>query len=171
MRASVKCLALIAIVLALFSTAHAAASNKADKAAIKALEQGFAAAFSAKDIPKILSFFAPGDKLLVFDVMTPRQYVGSDAYKASWENFVKSTTGPFHLELSDLQVTTGGGNVAFAHLIHHVTGRMSDGTPLDMTTRVSHDFQKIRGKWLIVHEHVSVPIDFSTGKPDFQSKP
>jgi len=48
---------------------------------------------------------------------------------------------------------------------------MNDGTSLDITTRVTHDYEKIGGRWLIVHEHVSVPIDMSTGKPDFQSKP
>jgi hypothetical protein len=29
----------------------------------------------------------------------------------------------------------------------------------------------VHGKWLIAQEHVSVPVDLSTGKPDFQSKP
>jgi hypothetical protein len=31
--------------------------------------------------------------------------------------------------------------------------------------------RKINGKWLIVQEHVSVPINFTTLKPDFMSRP
>jgi hypothetical protein len=27
------------------------------------------------------------------------------------------------------------------------------------------------GRWLIIHEHVSVPVDLDTGKPDLSSKP
>ncbi|PYV22614.1 MAG: DUF4440 domain-containing protein, partial [Acidobacteria bacterium] len=29
----------------------------------------------------------------------------------------------------------------------------------------------IGGKWLITHEHVSVPVDFASGKADLSSKP
>jgi hypothetical protein len=32
-------------------------------------------------------------------------------------------------------------------------------------------YKKIRGKWLIVHEHVSVPVDLDTGKADLSFKP
>jgi len=30
---------------------------------------------------------------------------------------------------------------------------------------------KIKGKWLIVQEHVSVPVDLATAKADLNSKP
>jgi len=29
----------------------------------------------------------------------------------------------------------------------------------------------VKGKWLIVQEHVSVPVDLVSGKPDMMSKP
>ena len=32
-------------------------------------------------------------------------------------------------------------------------------------------YKKVKGDWLIVQEHASVPVDFDTGKPDFMSKP
>jgi hypothetical protein len=30
--------------------------------------------------------------------------------------------------------------------------------------------ERERGKWLIVHEHVSEPVDLATGKGDFNGK-
>jgi ketosteroid isomerase-like protein len=44
---------------------------------------------------------------------------------------------------------------------------------MDMVARVTDVYRKTDGKWLIVQEHVSVPIDFSSGKPmpDMMSKP
>ena len=44
---------------------------------------------------------------------------------------------------------------------------------MDMTVRLTDVYRKVDGKWLIVQEHVSVPIDFSSGKPvpDLMSKP
>jgi hypothetical protein len=32
-------------------------------------------------------------------------------------------------------------------------------------------YRKLRGHWLIVQEHVSVPVDLDTGKADLLSKP
>jgi ketosteroid isomerase-like protein len=37
--------------------------------------------------------------------------------------------------------------------------------------RVTDVYKKINGNWLVIHEHVSVPVDLDTGKPDLTSKP
>jgi hypothetical protein len=39
--------------------------------------------------------------------------------------------------------------------------------------RVTDDYRKVNGMWLVAQEHVSVPIDFSGQKPapDMMSKP
>jgi hypothetical protein len=31
--------------------------------------------------------------------------------------------------------------------------------------------ENARDRWVIIHEHVSVPVDLDTGKPDLTSKP
>jgi len=45
------------------------------------------------------------------------------------------------------------------------------GAPLDMTLRATDGYTKKDGKWLIAHEHLSVPVDLATGKGDLSSKP
>jgi ketosteroid isomerase-like protein len=40
-----------------------------------------------------------------------------------------------------------------------------------MTVRVTDVYRRINGKWLVVHEHVSVPVDLNTMQPDVSSKP
>ena len=40
-----------------------------------------------------------------------------------------------------------------------------------MTVRVSDVYRKTGGAWWIVQEHVSVPVDLDTGKPDMTAKP
>jgi ketosteroid isomerase-like protein len=37
--------------------------------------------------------------------------------------------------------------------------------------RLTDVYRRINGQWLIEHEHVSVPVDLDTGKPDLASKP
>ncbi|HEV7785554.1 MAG TPA: nuclear transport factor 2 family protein, partial [Thermoanaerobaculia bacterium] len=50
-----------------------------------------------------------------------------------------------------------------------ITGK--DGKPLEVVFRFTDVLKKIDGKWLIVHEHLSVPVDPATGQADFLSKP
>jgi len=73
------------------------------------------------------------------------------------------------IAITDLVVTVSG-NIAFGHSIQHVTGTDRQGRPVDRTVRVTDGYRKIGGSWLIAHEHVSVPVDLATGKPDFTSK-
>jgi ketosteroid isomerase-like protein len=45
------------------------------------------------------------------------------------------------------------------------------GAPVDMTVRLTDVYRKQGDVWLIVHEHVSVPVDLATDKGDLASKP
>jgi ketosteroid isomerase-like protein len=47
----------------------------------------------------------------------------------------------------------------------------ADGSPMEMTVRVTDVYRKMDDKWLIVQEHASVPVDLTTGKADLMSKP
>jgi len=160
----------IALALAWFGLAHQAIAKSDDEAEIKALEEQFAAAVNAKDVDKIMAVYVPDDSLFVFDVIPPRQYVGAKAYRDDWKGFLDGFSGPIKFDISDV-IVIARGNQAFGHCIQHVTGTGKDGKPLDMTVRVSDDYRKIKGKWLIVQEHVSVPVDLATGKADLSSKP
>lgn len=163
-------LAVILFVFAgvLYQTVNATAS---DEAAIRALEERFAKAFNAKDVDAIMAVYVPGNNLFVFDVTPPRQHVGFSDYKKDWEDFLGATSGPIKFEVTDLSITTNGGNLAYGHSIQHVTGQMKDGKPMDTTVRVTDDYRKVNGKWLIAVEHVSVPVDLATGQADVHSKP
>jgi len=149
---------------------HGRAPSK-DEEEIRALEERIAAAFKARDVEAIMKNYAPGAELFVFDVVPPRQYAGFDAYKKDWEDLFASYPGPIEkFELSDLQVTTDG-KLGYGHSIQHVVMNASDGSKLDLTVRVTDCYRKTDGKWLITHEHVSVPVDLATAKADLMSKP
>jgi uncharacterized protein (TIGR02246 family) len=158
-----------AVVAAGASFAGAAqAAPTSDKDAVIALEAQFAAAASAKDVDAIMKVYAPD--VFVFDVVPPRQYVGAAAYRKDWEEVMSGFKGPLKFELTDLAVDVEGP-VAWGHSIQRVTGTDPSGKPSEMTVRVSDVFRKTADGWRIVQEHVSVPVDLATGKPDLQSKP
>jgi len=127
-------------------------------------------AFKAKDVDKIMANYEHSQKLVVFDVIPPREYVGWDAYKKDWQDFLATFDGPITVEMNDLTINADG-NLGFGYSFQRVTGKMKGGEAADFTVRVTDVYRKTAGKWLIAHEHISVPVDMTSGKADLQSKP
>jgi uncharacterized protein (TIGR02246 family) len=159
--------ALGASLISCVGAASPAATAKAD---IRALEDRFAASFNAKDLDGIMKVYAPGKNLFVFDVTPPRQHVGWDDYRKDWQTFLATFKGPIKATVEDLDIFADG-NMAYSHSIQHVTGTDTKDKPVEFAVRVTDVYRKIAGAWRIVHEHVSVPVNFDTMKPDIMSTP
>jgi len=134
-----------------------------DEAAIRALEERFIAAFNDGDIDAIMKNYIPDSSLVVFDVVPRKQYLGADAYRADWVDFFSHFEGKPKIAITELGITVEGG-IGFSHSRQHVTGMDKEGHAVDRWVRVTDGYRKIGGKWLIVMEHVSVPVDLGTGK-------
>jgi ketosteroid isomerase-like protein len=160
----------LAVLAMVIGTATVVRAASGDEASIRALESRFGAAVNAKDVNAIMKVYVPDKSLVVFDVVPPRQYVGAKAYAKDWTDILATFKGPLKFEISDLSVTADG-KLGFSHSIQRLTGTDTTDKPVDLTVRVTDVYRKIKGNWLIVHEHVSVPVDLDTGKPDLASKP
>ena len=158
-----------AIVFTLSTLAFSAPAWADAAADIRALEDRFVAAFKAKDVDSIMKVYAPDQTLIVFDVVPPRQYVGAAAYRKDWQDFLGSFDGPITVELTDLDILADR-NLAYSHSIQRVAGTDKQGKKLDLTVRVTDVYKKALGRWHLIHEHVSVPVDLATDKPDLNSK-
>jgi ketosteroid isomerase-like protein len=163
-------LATLMLSLALAILASASTAWADAKSEIKALEDQFVAAVKAKDVDAIMRNYVPDQSLFVFDVVPPRQYVGAAAYRKDWQEFLGLFPGPISVEISDLDIVSDH-NLAYGHSTQHVAGADKAGKQIDLTVRVTDVYRKIKGHWLVTHEHVSVPVDLDTGKPDLSSKP
>ena len=140
------------------------------RAEIRALLDRYVQAVAARDIDAIMNLYVPNKSLLVFDVLVPRQYAGAAAYRKDWRDFLDSFAGPISAIVTDLEIVAGS-NLAYSHDIEHWLGTDRKGGKVDVTVRVTDVYRKIKGRWLIVHEHNSVPVDLETGKADLNSKP
>lgn len=141
-----------------------------DKAAIEALEKQYNDAFNARDVNGIMSCYATGKRLFVFDAVPPREYPSWDAYKKDWEGLFSTYPGPVSNAISEQSITVIG-TVGYGHNVQAATFTRKDGSKLNITVRVTDVYRELNGKWLIVQEHVSVPVDLESGKADLQSKP
>ena len=168
-KAAVAVTAAGVIGVACFALSGAAAAAD-DEAQIRALEDRFTAAVNAADVDAIMKVYVPDESLVVFDLVPPRQYLGANAYRKDWVDFLAMFKGPLKFDITDLSIAAEG-NLGFSHSIQRIRGTDTKGQPVDVTVRVTDGYRKIGSNWLIVLEHVSVPVDLATGKPDLSSKP
>jgi ketosteroid isomerase-like protein len=92
----------------------------------------------------------------VFFDVRPLQYRGWDAYKSGAEQDLSGFEYlKFHLN-SDAQVHRAG-NIAWGTATCSGEGKLKSGNKLGLEGRWTVIWAKQDGKWLIVHEHLSVP--------------
>lgn len=145
-------------------------STRGDEAAIRAVLNHWAEAFRARNVDGIMSVYAPGDAVVAYDIVPPLEYRGNDAYRKDYEQFLAMFDGPLGLEFREMRIVAGH-DVAFMNSLEHMTGNMKGGQKMDTWVRATSGFQKIDGKWKIVHDHISVPTEFDAGKAVLDLKP
>jgi uncharacterized protein (TIGR02246 family) len=124
---------------------------------VRSIIEDWAAAVRARDIEGVVRHHAAD--LLFFDVIGPVRRKGLEVYRQSWlEEFFPWHGGTGRFDLVDLKVAAGGG-VAFATALLECAGT-EDGKRAAYTLRLTIGLERREGRWLVVHEHHSQPIDF-----------
>jgi uncharacterized protein (TIGR02246 family) len=135
--------------------------SSTDEEGVKAVLERLAAAVRAKDVDRIVECFVPDASLVVFDVSG--NYRGPAPVRKAFAEFLSTIPGPVHFELRE-EAITASATVAFAHAIEHMRATNKMGKAMDATVRNTRCLRKVKGKWLIAHEHVSMPVDQATGR-------
>ena len=167
------------LLIAVATTAQTSAKHASSQAAplqsqsdqqIRAVYDAWAKAFEAKDLDGIMAVYAPGDALVAYDVVPPLQYVGKDAYRKDYQEFLAMYEGPIDIEYRDLRIMSSG-DLGIINALERMSGTLKNGQKSDIWLRATSGLRKINGKWLFVHDHISVPADFETGKAALDLKP
>ncbi|MEP7270945.1 MAG: nuclear transport factor 2 family protein [Acidobacteriota bacterium] len=143
-------------------------SKAANESEIRQLFNDQVKAIRAGDVKGATSSYAPN--VLSFDVVNPLQKTGLEACRKRTEEWFSSFQGAIGFEHRDLTIIAGD-DVAFCHSLNHVDGTKTDGAKLEMWWRATFCLRKIDDKWLITHEHASVPFDVETGHASLDLKP
>jgi len=98
----------------------------------------------------------------IYDIGT--QLVGSQKYKDLWNScFPYFGDSP---KVSRRKVKLYAGNdLAFMHFYSKVSGSNITNPDEQPWCRTTVCFQKTSDAWSVVHEHISMPIDFEKGVP------
>lgn len=164
----------LSLAVATLCLEHTARAGSSDIEQIQTLENNLAAAAAeARNLDAIMKAYVPDEILFVFDVIPPREYVGAKAFRKDWDEFLGNTKRPLKYDITAIAVVVVG-DITYGHSIQRIVATGVKGDPLDLTTegtRVTDVYRKFRGKWMIGQEHISIPVDLDTGKPDYASKP
>lgn len=139
-----------------------------EEAQIHRLFDDWQTAVHERDLDKLMSLY---DRHIVsFDMIPPLQYNGIEAYRKNWQMGFNCMSGPMQFEMQDMHLTVGD-EVAFGHALNHISGTDKDGQTFDNWVRWTTCLRKLNGRWLITHEHVSVPMDMESGRALMDLRP
>lgn len=122
----------------------------------KALIQEIWDAWNTMDPANAAKYYDPGAAHVFFDI-APLKYDGWAAY-ATGAKEVLATFKALNGKVNpDVRVHVRG-NLAWATSTFHMDAVSKDGKPSPLDGRWTGIFQKKGDRWLIVHEHLSVPL-------------
>ncbi len=129
--------------------------GNADNADVRGTLQRLYAAWSDLDPAKAAPFYAKEPDLIFFDI-SPMKYTGWSEYAAGVPKaFAPYQSGKFVLN-NDLQVHRQG-NLAWAVATWRADLLKKAGGTDHMEGRYTAILEKRGNKWLVIHEHMSVP--------------
>ena len=123
-------------------------------AEVRQLVEEWAGAVRRNDLAGILRNHSPS--ILMFDVPPPLQSEGIDAYTRTWDVFFSWSHDPVVFDIAEMSVTAGR-EVAFVAAVMRCSGRETSGEDIELEFRLTVGLRKIAGRWIVMHEHHSIP--------------
>ena len=124
---------------------------------IRKVIEAKAAALQDGDAEAVLAYYAPS--YVEFSLAPPLRQPGDARDPARLQEWIATFEAPPRREVTQLEITTDGV-VAFATSIDCLSAvprAATDG--FRMWFRVTHGLRRIDGRWLVTHEHESVPFE------------
>jgi ketosteroid isomerase-like protein len=148
----------LALAGALLTFVGARAQQKAtDDASFRKLIDGYCAAWSVGNAEAPAKFYAKENGLVFYDV-APFAYHSWKEYQAGVQKeFLESAESIKLTAGKDLKVTRRG-TIAWTTVPMHLTEKTKDGRTTDLDLRYTGIWEKRGASWVLVHEHLSVPL-------------
>jgi len=125
-----------------------------DEAMIRELVEDWARAVRARDFDGILAHHSA--EMLMFDVPPPLESKGIDAYRETWDLFYSAQPDPIAFDIQRLDIVAGA-DVAFVAALMRCAEKGENGERINLDFRLTIGLRQINGRWIILHEHHSVP--------------
>lgn len=130
---------------------------------LRALFDNWFQASERKDLDATMEPIAKS--IVSYEHDAPLVYRGVDTVRAVCKSGFDSVPKEFRWDVPDLHVLVRG-DIAITWGLNHM-----HGSGLDMWSRGTRIFQKVDGRWQMIHQHVSFPYDPATGTTKLDLQP
>lgn len=134
--------------------------NTSDEASVKALITQVADAVGRQDADGIAAAYS--EDAVIFDVRDSLQHPDLESFRKYWEECFEMVK-EYRYQLHDLKINVDQ-NLAFSTALCHIRGVTKDGEKIEHWLRLTNGFKKLNDEWQVVHEHISIPGQFETGR-------
>ena len=129
--------------------------NETNEIQVRELIDCWVTAIRAKDVDALMLNYEPN--ILLYDLAPPLLYHGADVCRKNWQEWFTSFQGLIGYEIHSLSISAGD-EVTFSTSINQISGMRTTGEQTDVWIRATVCYRKQEGKWLVAHEHFSVPF-------------
>ncbi|MFD0306579.1 nuclear transport factor 2 family protein [Streptomyces sp. NPDC059517] len=123
---------------------------------IRRLDAELTAAGRERDFDRAMACYAPDVE--VFHPVSGLEQRGVEALRKAEEVWFSTLSGPVEREVLEFRVRVDE-SIAFSHALVRMRATLAGGHALDTTARVTTGYRLTGDRWLIVHQHTSVPFD------------
>jgi ketosteroid isomerase-like protein len=145
-------------------TCRQGAGNYRDKhmneSEIRTLIDSRSEAIRMKDINRLMPHYSPD--IVYFDAVPPLRYVGSAVLRDRFLQWFDGYSSGIEQDVRDLNIMVGE-DIAVAFMLIRTGGTLKNGNEFESWVRATSCCKRSDLAWLITHEHISVPVDPSSG--------
>jgi uncharacterized protein (TIGR02246 family) len=129
---------------------------------VRALLDRWSEAIRAKDVERLMSLYAPD--IVYFDVVPPLHSTGFAAVQRNFLRWFAAWQSAIGQKIRDLTISASG-DIAVAHMLLRTSGTLKNGREVGYWVRATVCCQRSDHRWVITHEHISLPVDIASGRP------
>ena len=134
-------------------------TTKAEQEIVQVVKDYYAA-WNSGNLDKAGEYYAKGPDRVYYDV-APLKYNSWAEYRAGVEKIFLANYTEVKLEPYDDLKVERRGSIAWTTLTFKLSGNGKDGKKLELDCRHTAIWEKQGSKWVVVHEHVSAPLQSS----------
>src|SRR5262249_33616446 len=123
---------------------------------VRAVLENWSNGIRVKDIDGLMAVYSAD--AVYFDVVPPLRLTGADAIRRNFVRWFELWESGIGVEIRELNLVVSG-DLAAAHMLHRTSGTLRSGREVGYWIRATVYCQRSDQRWLIAHEHVSLPVD------------
>jgi len=149
----------LALLLGLAAVIFALTAPSADReeAALRALVPNIVAAWGTMDISKVAPYYAADADFTYFDIV-PLKYNNWKEYSEGAQKYLFDPNRSISARLNDDLAVHRRGSLSWATFTLAIDLLSKDGSSSHLNARWTMVLEKRAKGWIVVHEHVSVPL-------------